>query len=71
MIQEKLQRVQEVKYLVELSRRDTQKDILDSVQVFTTLISSIERSQSELIWVIKKKQRAIGRRAEGFIKALE
>lgn len=71
MIQEKLQRVQEVKHLVELSMRDTQRDISDCVQVFTTLMASIERSRSELIWVIRKKQRAIERKAEGFIKALE
>lgn len=56
MIQEKLQRVQEVKYLVELSERDTQKDTSDCAQVFTALIASIERSQSELIWEIKRSR---------------
>lgn len=71
MIQEKLQRVQEIKHLVELSMRDTQKDVSDCEQVFDALIASIERSRSELIWVITKKHRAIERKVEGFIKALE
>lgn len=71
MIQEKLQKVQEVKHLVGLSKRDAERDISDSVQVFTALVASIERSQSELIWVIKKRQREIERRAKGFVKALE
>ncbi len=70
MIQEKLQKVQEVKYLVGLSKRDAEKDLSDSVQVFTVLVVSIERSQSELIWVIKKRQREIERRAKGFINVL-
>lgn len=64
MIQEKLQKVQEIK-------RDTQKDILDSVQVFIALIASILRSHLELIWVIKKKQKGIERGSQGCIKALE
>lgn len=73
MIQGKLQKVHdhEVHYLVEASKKDAQKDILDSAKVFGTLIASIERRQSELIKLMKKKQRAIKRTAKSFIKALE
>ncbi|XP_045064809.1 E3 ubiquitin-protein ligase TRIM39-like [Coregonus clupeaformis] len=64
-------KVQEIKHSVELSKRDTEREISDSVQVFTDLVRSIERSQAELIEVIEEKQRAAERQAEGLIKELE
>ncbi|MBN3315608.1 A33 protein, partial [Atractosteus spatula] len=48
-----------------------EREIVDSVQVFTALRNSIERSQAELIELIEEKQRAAERRAEGIIKELE
>uniref|UniRef100_A0A8C8H6F7 Uncharacterized protein n=1 Tax=Oncorhynchus tshawytscha TaxID=74940 RepID=A0A8C8H6F7_ONCTS len=71
MIQERLQKVQEIKHSVELSKKDTRREISDSVQVFTDLVRSIERSQTELIEVIEEKQKATERRAEWLIKELE
>ncbi|KAK3567684.1 hypothetical protein QTP86_021611 [Hemibagrus guttatus] len=43
----------------------------DSVEVFTALIRSIERSQTELLEVMEEKQKAAERQAEGLIKELE
>uniref|UniRef100_A0A3Q1E9F2 Uncharacterized protein n=1 Tax=Acanthochromis polyacanthus TaxID=80966 RepID=A0A3Q1E9F2_9TELE len=43
-----------------LSKRDAQKDTLNTVQAFSALVASIEGSQSELVWLIKKKQRVHG-----------
>uniref|UniRef100_A0A8B9HCP6 B30.2/SPRY domain-containing protein n=1 Tax=Astyanax mexicanus TaxID=7994 RepID=A0A8B9HCP6_ASTMX len=43
----------------------------DSVEVFTALMRSIERSQAELLEVMEEKQKAAERRAEEFIKDLE
>ncbi|KAL0964934.1 hypothetical protein UPYG_G00274630 [Umbra pygmaea] len=71
MIQERLQKVQEIKHSVELSRKDAERQISDSVEVFTALVRSIERSQAELLEVIEEKQRAAERQAEGLIKELE
>uniref|UniRef100_A0A8C7F069 RING-type domain-containing protein n=1 Tax=Oncorhynchus kisutch TaxID=8019 RepID=A0A8C7F069_ONCKI len=71
MIQERLQKVQEIKHSVELSKKHTRREISDSVQVFTDLVRSIERSQGELIEVIEEKQKATERRAEWLIKELE
>ncbi|XP_038852577.1 E3 ubiquitin-protein ligase TRIM39-like [Salvelinus namaycush] len=71
MIQERLQKVQEIKHSVDHSKRDTQREISDSVQVFTDLVRSIERSQAELIEVIEEKQKATETQAEGLIKELE
>ncbi|XP_064795787.1 E3 ubiquitin-protein ligase TRIM39-like [Oncorhynchus masou masou] len=71
MIQERLKKVQEIKHSVDLSKREAEREISDSVQVFTALVRSIERSQAELIEVIEEKLKATERQAEGFIKELE
>ncbi|XP_020346618.2 E3 ubiquitin-protein ligase TRIM39 [Oncorhynchus kisutch] len=71
MIQERLKKVQEIKHSVDLSKKDAEREISDSVQVFTALVRSIERSQTELIEVIEEKQKAAERQAEGLIKDLE
>ncbi|XP_055793672.1 E3 ubiquitin-protein ligase TRIM39-like [Salvelinus fontinalis] len=71
MIQERLQKVQEIKHSVDLSKRGAEREISDSVQVFTALVRSMERSQAELIEVIEEKQKTAERQAEGLIKELE
>ncbi|XP_029598106.1 E3 ubiquitin-protein ligase TRIM21-like [Salmo trutta] len=71
MIQERLKKVKEIKHSVDLSMREAEREISDSVQVFTDLVRSIERSQAELIEMIEEKQKAAERQAEGIIKELE
>ncbi|XP_041714057.2 E3 ubiquitin-protein ligase TRIM39-like [Coregonus clupeaformis] len=71
MIQERMQKGWEIKHSVELSKRDAEREIADSMQVFTDLVHFIERSQAELIEVVEEKQKAAEKRAEGFIKELE
>ncbi|XP_029605741.1 E3 ubiquitin-protein ligase TRIM39-like isoform X3 [Salmo trutta] len=71
IIQERLKKVEEIRLSVDLSKRDVEREIADSVQVFTALVRSIEKSQAELIEVIEEKQKAVERQAEGFIKELE
>ncbi|XP_029605746.1 E3 ubiquitin-protein ligase TRIM39-like [Salmo trutta] len=71
IIQERLKKVEEIRLSVDLSKRDVEREIADSVQVFTALVRSIEKSQAELIEVIEENQKAVERQAEGFIKELE
>ena len=71
MIKDRQVKIQEVKHSVELSRKDADTVIAGSVQVFTALISCIERSQADLIHVIKGKQKTTEEQAEGFIKDLQ
>ncbi|KAK3563375.1 hypothetical protein QTP86_023327 [Hemibagrus guttatus] len=71
MIQERLKKIQEINHSVELSKRNTEKEKSDSVEVFTSLIRSIESSQAELLKVIEEKQKAAEKQAEGLIKKLE
>ncbi|XP_053093327.1 E3 ubiquitin-protein ligase TRIM39-like [Pangasianodon hypophthalmus] len=71
MIQERLKKIQEINHSVELSKRNTEKEKSDSVEVFTTLIRSIERSQAELLKVMEEKQKAAEKQAEGLVKELK
>ncbi|XP_071018007.1 E3 ubiquitin-protein ligase TRIM21-like isoform X2 [Oncorhynchus clarkii lewisi] len=57
--------------LRDLSQRDAEREIAGSVEVFTALVRSIERSQAELIEVVEEKQKAAERQAEGLIEELE
>ncbi|XP_049338867.1 E3 ubiquitin-protein ligase TRIM39 isoform X1 [Astyanax mexicanus] len=71
MIQDRLKKIKEIEHSVELRKRNTEKEISDSVKVFTALMRSIERSQAELLEVMEEKQKAAERQAEEFIKDLE
>ncbi|XP_071381478.1 E3 ubiquitin-protein ligase TRIM21-like [Centroberyx affinis] len=71
MIQERNLKIQEIKHSVELSKEDADREIADSVQVFTALMQSVERGQAELIETIEEKQKTTEKQAEGFIKELE
>ncbi|XP_047677402.1 E3 ubiquitin-protein ligase TRIM39-like isoform X2 [Tachysurus fulvidraco] len=71
MIQERLKKIQEINNSVELSKRNMEKQMSDSVEVFTALIRSIEKSQAELMEVMEEKQKAAEKQAEGLIKELE
>uniref|UniRef100_A0A4W4EJ66 Uncharacterized protein n=1 Tax=Electrophorus electricus TaxID=8005 RepID=A0A4W4EJ66_ELEEL len=71
MIQERLKKIKEIKHSVELQNKITEKEIADSIEVFTALMCAIERSQAELLQVMEEKQKAAERQAEGLIKDLE
>ncbi|XP_074489690.1 E3 ubiquitin-protein ligase TRIM21-like isoform X1 [Sebastes fasciatus] len=71
MIQKRRLKIQEMKHSVGLSKEDADREIADSVQVFTALKESVERSQAELIDTIQEKQRKTEKQSEGFIKELE
>ncbi|KAI4884976.1 hypothetical protein NFI96_020247, partial [Prochilodus magdalenae] len=71
MIQERLNKIKDIKHSVELRKRNTEKEKADSVGVFTALIRSIERCQAELLEVMAEKQKAAEKQAEDLIKDLE
>ncbi|XP_071395896.1 E3 ubiquitin-protein ligase TRIM21-like [Centroberyx affinis] len=71
MIQERQLKIQKIKHSVELSKGDADREIADSVRVFTALMQSVERGQAELIETIEEKQKTTEKQAEGFIKELE
>ncbi|XP_072544851.1 E3 ubiquitin-protein ligase TRIM39-like [Salminus brasiliensis] len=71
MIQDRQEKIREIRHSAELRKRNTEKEISDSVEVFTALMRSIERSQAELLEVMEEKQKAAERQAEDLIKDLE
>ncbi|XP_067441790.1 E3 ubiquitin-protein ligase TRIM21-like [Thunnus thynnus] len=71
MIQKRRLKIQEIKHSVDLSKKDANREIAEGVQVFITLMESVERSLNELIETIEEKQRTTEKQAEDFIKELE
>ncbi|XP_030631850.1 E3 ubiquitin-protein ligase TRIM39 [Chanos chanos] len=71
MINERLQKVNEIKQSVEMSRKNTDKQIAESAEVFTVLLKSIERRRVELLEVMEEKQRTVERHAQTLIEELE
>ncbi|XP_044198433.1 E3 ubiquitin-protein ligase TRIM39-like isoform X2 [Thunnus albacares] len=71
MIQKRRLKIQEIKHSVDLSKKDADREKAEGVQVFITLMESVERSLNELIETIEEKQRTTEKQAEDFIKELE
>ncbi|XP_029902311.1 E3 ubiquitin-protein ligase TRIM21-like [Myripristis murdjan] len=71
MIQKRRVKIQEIKLSVGFSREDAEREIADSVRVFTALMQSVERGQAELIDMIEEKQKTTEKQADGFIKELQ
>ncbi|XP_035004444.1 E3 ubiquitin-protein ligase TRIM39 [Hippoglossus stenolepis] len=71
MIQDRLQKVEELKHCVELSKENSNRDIEDSMELFSVLFRLMKRNQAELVDVIQKKQTAAEQRAARLITELE
>ncbi|XP_030632654.1 E3 ubiquitin-protein ligase TRIM39-like [Chanos chanos] len=71
MIQDKLKKIKEIRHSVQLCKKNTEREVADSVGLFSALIGCIKRSQAELIELMEEKQKAAERQAEGLIKGLE
>ncbi|XP_060731300.1 E3 ubiquitin-protein ligase TRIM39-like isoform X1 [Tachysurus vachellii] len=71
MIHERLKKIEEIKHAVKLNEKTREKEKTDFVEIFSNLMSCIERSQAELFKVMEEKQKAAERQAEEFIKELE
>lgn len=71
MIQHRLQKICKIKQTLQLSRRNTDKEMEDSLQVFTKLLHSIQRGQAEVVEMIRGRQREVETKADGLIVELE
>ncbi|XP_032366026.1 E3 ubiquitin-protein ligase TRIM21-like isoform X1 [Etheostoma spectabile] len=71
MIQKRRLKIQEIKNSVVLREEDADREIAEGVQVFTSLMESVERGLNELINTIKEKQKTTEKQAEAFITELE
>ncbi|KAI2662781.1 Zinc finger protein RFP [Labeo rohita] len=71
MIQDRLTKIEEIQHSVKLRKKNTEKEKADSIELFTDLIRSVERCQSELLEKMERKQKAAETQAEELIKELE
>ncbi|XP_048017924.1 zinc-binding protein A33-like [Megalobrama amblycephala] len=71
MIQDRMKRIQDLKRSAKLKKEVSEKEKAESVELFTDLIRSIERCQSELLEMMEQKQKAAEKQAEELIKELE
>ncbi|XP_048033466.1 E3 ubiquitin-protein ligase TRIM39-like [Megalobrama amblycephala] len=71
MIQDRMKKIQEIKHSVDLRKRNTEKEKSSRVELFTDLIRSIERCQSELLKMMEEQQKEAEKQAEDLIKELQ
>uniref|UniRef100_A0A8C5CJY8 B30.2/SPRY domain-containing protein n=1 Tax=Gadus morhua TaxID=8049 RepID=A0A8C5CJY8_GADMO len=71
MIQERKQKIKEVKDRVELSNKDADREIADGGQVFTALIVCVEKCRDEFNQTVQEKLKSTEKQAEDLIKELE
>lgn len=70
MIQDRVRKMEQIKNAVELSKTIKENDIKTTVEVYTLVISAIERHQAALIEEIEEKQEAAEKKAEELLKEL-
>ncbi|XP_016356840.1 E3 ubiquitin-protein ligase TRIM39-like [Sinocyclocheilus anshuiensis] len=71
MIQNRMKRIQDIRHLKEEKNESSEKEKADSTELFSDLMRSIERCQSELLEMMEQKQKAAEKQAEELIKELE
>ncbi|XP_036373289.1 E3 ubiquitin-protein ligase TRIM39-like [Megalops cyprinoides] len=71
MIRDRERKVQEIRASMEDIRTAAERETEGSVQMFSSLVSSMERSQAELLELIEMNCRAAEHQAEGLIHQLE
>ncbi|XP_051947092.1 zinc finger protein RFP-like [Xyrauchen texanus] len=71
MIQDRMKKIQDIQHSVEMRNRNTEEEKSSSVEMFTALIRSIERCQTEVVETLEEKQKAAEKQAEDLIKELE
>ena len=70
-ISDRLQKIKEIESALGLSKRNAEKEVEESIEVFASLVRYIERCQSALVENVLKKQEAKEKWAEGLVKELE
>ncbi|XP_015801768.3 E3 ubiquitin-protein ligase TRIM39 [Nothobranchius furzeri] len=71
MIQDREQKVKEIKLKVELSKENSKRDIEESKEVFSAVLRSIEEIQANLVETIQRKQAVAEQRAQRLVEELE
>ncbi|XP_048059725.1 E3 ubiquitin-protein ligase TRIM39-like [Megalobrama amblycephala] len=71
MIQDRIEKIHEVKHSAAVRKNNTEKEKTAHVELFTDLIRSIERCQTELLEMMEEQQKAAEKQEEELIEELE
>ncbi|XP_026145017.1 E3 ubiquitin-protein ligase TRIM39-like [Carassius auratus] len=71
MIQDRIKKIQDIKHSAEVRHRSTQKDKTACIELFTDLLRSIERRQTEQLEMMEEKQKAAEKQELELIEELE
>uniref|UniRef100_A0A8C1C827 E3 ubiquitin-protein ligase TRIM39-like n=1 Tax=Cyprinus carpio carpio TaxID=630221 RepID=A0A8C1C827_CYPCA len=71
MIQNRIKKIQDIKHSAEVRKRNTEKEKAVRVELFTDLIRSIERHQTELLEMMEEQQKAAEKQEQELIEELE
>ncbi|XP_048059570.1 E3 ubiquitin-protein ligase TRIM39-like isoform X2 [Megalobrama amblycephala] len=71
MIQDRIKKIQDVKHSAEVRKRNTEEEKAARVELFTDLIRSIERCQTEMLEMMEEQQKAAEKQEEELIEELE
>ncbi|XP_073715741.1 E3 ubiquitin-protein ligase TRIM39-like [Misgurnus anguillicaudatus] len=71
MIQERIKKIQDIKHSAELRKRSREQEKAASFEIFSDLIRSIERCQTELLEMMEQEQKSEEKQDEDLIKDLE
>uniref|UniRef100_A0A672NSI4 Uncharacterized protein n=1 Tax=Sinocyclocheilus grahami TaxID=75366 RepID=A0A672NSI4_SINGR len=71
MIQDRMKKMQDIKHSAELRKRNTEEEKAAHVELFTDLIRSTERCQTELLEIMEKQKKAAEKQEEELIEELE
>ncbi|XP_059892573.1 probable E3 ubiquitin-protein ligase TRIML1 [Gadus macrocephalus] len=71
MIQERKQKIKEIKDTIKLSKKDADTEIADGLQVLTALMHCIEKWQEDFNQTVQEKLKSTEKQAEDLIKELQ
>ncbi|XP_050993667.1 tripartite motif-containing protein 29-like [Labeo rohita] len=71
MIQDRKNEIQDIKHSAEVRKRNTEKEKAAHVELFTDLVHSIERCQTELLEMMEERRKAAEKQDQERIEDLE
>ncbi|KAM4530715.1 bloodthirsty-related gene family, member 2 [Odontesthes bonariensis] len=71
MIQERLQKIERLKYSLELQKSSFLREVRESQKVFSALVSAMEKSHKAVVAVIEEKQKEEETRVETLVKVIK
>ncbi|XP_077356200.1 E3 ubiquitin-protein ligase TRIM39 [Festucalex cinctus] len=71
LIQDRVRKVEDIKRSVDLNKESAKRETEESIQVFSELVRSIQRTQADVVAAIEEKQRHTESRAQDLVAELE